>query len=83
MRAVAIARPRSFAGVVNGGPADKAGLVAGDVITAINGRTVTTPTVITTVLQTKKPGMRVTIRYVDESGTTHSVGVRLGSGPPQ
>jgi len=72
-----------IAGVVNGGPADRAGLVAGDVITAINGRTVTTPTVITKLLQTKKPGTRVTIRIVDQIGTTHSVGVRLGSGPPQ
>jgi S1-C subfamily serine protease len=72
-----------IAGVVNRGPADRAGLVAGDVITAINGRTVTTPTVITDVLQRKKPGMRVTIRYVDQIGTTHSVSVKLGSGPPQ
>jgi S1-C subfamily serine protease len=72
-----------IAGVVGGGPADRAGLVAGDVITAINGRTVTTPTVITSVLQTKKPGMRVTIRYVDQVGTAHSVAVKLGSGPPQ
>jgi S1-C subfamily serine protease len=72
-----------IAGVVGGGPADRAGLVAGDVITAIDGRTVTTPTVITSVLQTKKPGMRVTIRYVDQVGTAHSVAVELGSGPPQ
>ena len=71
------------AGVVNGGPADKAGLVAGDVITAINGRVVTTPTVITGVLQTKKPGARVTLRVVDRLGATHSVSVKLGSGPPQ
>ncbi len=71
------------AGVVNGGPADKAGLVAGDVLTAINGRTVTSPTVITTVLQTKKPGTKVTIRYVDQTGATHSLAVTLGSGPPQ
>jgi S1-C subfamily serine protease len=72
-----------IAGVVDGGPADRAGLVAGDVIVAINGRTVTTPTVITTVLQTKKPGMRVAIRYVDQLGVTRTVSVKLGSGPPQ
>jgi S1-C subfamily serine protease len=71
------------AGVVGGGPADKAGLVAGDVITAIDGRVVTTPTVITAVLQTKKPGTRVTLRIVDQTGSTHSVSVKLGSGPPQ
>jgi S1-C subfamily serine protease len=66
---------------VRGGPADTAGLVAGDVITGIDGHTVGAPSAVTAYVLTKKPGARVGIRYVDQAGT-HTVAVRLGSGPP-
>jgi len=72
-----------IAGVVRGGPADRAGLEAGDVITAINGRSVTSPTVITTYLLTRKPGTKVAVAYVDQMGSGHTASVTLGSGPPQ
>jgi S1-C subfamily serine protease len=72
-----------IAGVVSDGPAAKAGLAAGDVITAINGRAISTPTKVSTILLSKKPGTVITVRYLDETGTAHVVRVTLGTGPPQ
>jgi len=71
------------AGVVSGGPADAAGLAAGDVITAINGRTVLSPSAISALVLAKKPGAKITVTYVDQSGANHTATVKLGSGPPQ
>jgi S1-C subfamily serine protease len=71
------------AGVVPGGPAESAGLEAGDVITSINGRAVTTPKPLTSFLLTKKPGDTVTIGYMDPLGAGRTASVTLGGGPPQ
>ena len=67
-----------IADVVSGGPADTAGLQAGDVITAIDGQTVSTPEEITSLLLDKQPGDTVTV--TTQNGT---VTVTLGSGPAQ
>ena len=32
---------------------------------------------------TKKPGQKVSVRYIDQSGAGHTTSVTLGSGPPQ
>jgi S1-C subfamily serine protease len=69
--------------VVPGGPAESAGLVAGDVITALNGQTLSTPTAITAFVLTQKPGANVTVTYLDQSGTSQTATVTLGSGPAQ
>jgi S1-C subfamily serine protease len=71
------------AGVVSGGPAASAGLAAGDVITAINGHTISSPGAISALVLTKKPGTKVSVAYVDQFGTSHTASVTLGSGPPQ
>jgi len=71
------------AGVVSGGPADEAGLTQGDVITAIDGRTVTSPSTISGIVLSEKPGATVTVTYVDQTGATDSVSVTLGTGPAQ
>jgi S1-C subfamily serine protease len=71
------------AGVVPGGPADSAGLAAGDVITAINGHTVSSPATVSALVLTKKPGAKITVVYVDQSGASHTASLTLGSGPPQ
>jgi S1-C subfamily serine protease len=71
------------AGVVSGGPADTAGLAAGDVITAINGHTVSSPSATSTLVLAQKPGAKLTVTYVDPSGGSHTASVKLGSGPPQ
>jgi S1-C subfamily serine protease len=72
-----------IAGVVSGGPAASAGLVAGDVITAINGHTVSSPSAIPALVLTKKPGAKISVTYLDQSGTSHTASVTLGSGPAQ
>ena len=77
------ARGALVAGVVSGGPAASAGLTAGDVITAIDGRTVTSPTTVSSLIVTMKPGATITVTYADQSGGRHAVRVRLGSGPAQ
>ena len=72
-----------IAGVVSGGPAASAGLVAGDVITSINGHTVSSPSAVSALVLTKKPGMKIRVAYVDPSGVSHTASVTLGSGPAQ
>jgi hypothetical protein len=32
---------------------------------------------------TKKPGAKIRVAYVDQSGASHTSTVALGSGPPQ
>jgi S1-C subfamily serine protease len=72
-----------IAAVVPNGPAASAGLTAGDVITAINGRAVGSPTAITSILLTKTPGTKVTVSYLDQYGSSATATVTLGSGPAQ
>jgi S1-C subfamily serine protease len=72
-----------IAAVVPGGPADSAGLAPGDVITAVGGRSVSSPTALTNLLFSKKPGDRITITYAYGYGMTQTTTVTLGSGPPQ
>jgi len=72
-----------IAAVVSGGPAASAGLAAGDVITAINGHTVSSPAAISVLVLTKKPGAKLTVTYLDQSGTSRTASVTLGSGPAQ
>jgi len=71
------------AGVVPGGPADSAGISAGDLITAIDGNSIASPSSLSTYLLTKKPGQTVTVTYMDQGGMSHSVSVTLASGPAQ
>ena len=70
-------------GVVPGAPAAAAGLVPGDVIIAVAGKTVSGPSDIAPIILTHKPGDKVTITYSDASGQTQSASVTLASGPPQ
>jgi len=64
-------------------PAVAAGLAPGDVITAVAGRQVTSSTNIANVLLTRKPGDRVGVAYIDQTGAAHTTTVTLASGPPQ
>jgi putative serine protease PepD len=66
--------------VRNGSPADKAGLKAGDVITAFGGETITSPDDLTAAVAAKQPGDKVSITYV-RNGTTHTTEVTIGTRP--
>jgi S1-C subfamily serine protease len=70
-----------IAGVVSGGPAEEAGLVAGDVITAIDGTTVSSADALQSALTSHAPGDQVTVTWVDESGQSHTASVTLTQGP--
>jgi S1-C subfamily serine protease len=73
----------ALAGVVSGQPAASAGLVAGDVITSIDGHTVTTGTQLQALLLTLRPGNSVKIGYVNTNGVASSASATLASGPAQ
>ena len=63
------------------GPAAQAGLTEGDVITAINGTTVTTGTQISQALIPLHPGDKLSVTYTDTSGQSHTTTLTLGTGP--
>jgi len=69
------------AAVVPGSPAGKAGLAAGDVITAVAGRTVSSSDDVLSALTTKLPGARVKLAWVDQFGTQQSATITLANGP--
>jgi S1-C subfamily serine protease len=66
------------AGVERGGPADKAGIRPGEVITAIDGDPVPSTEGLATVLAQHKPGDTVKVDLVDPDGAKRSVTVTLG-----
>lgn len=70
-----------IAGVVDGSAAAKAGLRAGDVITAVDGTAITSATGLSSVLDAHKPGDQVRLGYTDSAGQSRSVTVTLGAGP--
>jgi len=83
---VEISSQQSSSGVTLGGtqpgtPANKAGLAEGDVITAINGTSVTTGTDISRALIQRHPGDKITVTWTDTSGQSHTTTLTLGTGP--
>jgi S1-C subfamily serine protease len=63
-------------------PAAQAGLVEGDVITGLNGKTITSATDLSNDLVTEHPGDQVQLQWVNTSGQTQTATVTLTSGPP-
>ncbi|WP_196810860.1 S1C family serine protease [Arthrobacter sp. 35W] len=66
--------------VVAGGPADKAGLKPGDVITTVGGAPAATPEVLTKITLTQKAGDKVEIEYF-RGGKQSSTTVALAEAP--
>jgi S1-C subfamily serine protease len=58
-------------------PASEAGLSSGDVITSVNGTSVSTADGLTSQMASAPPDARLTITYVDQYGTSHSTTVTL------
>jgi len=66
--------------VVSGAPAADAGLRTGDVVTAIDGKTITGADALVTAVDGKKPGDTVTLK-VRRGGSTSEITVKLGTRP--
>lgn len=71
----------AVAAVASGSAAEGAGLAAGDVITALDGRAITSAATLQTALAAHSPGQRVTVTWTGPSGGPHSATVTLGTGP--
>lgn len=67
--------------VVTGGPADRAGLKAGDLITAIDGNPTASYYDLSTVLAERKPGRKVLVSVTHQDGTKATAKVTLGELP--
>ena len=68
--------------VVSGEPAEEAGLAAGDVITSLGGKSVTSRADLSGLMLGHHPGEKVEIGWKDSSGKAHTSTVKLASGPP-
>jgi S1-C subfamily serine protease len=64
-----------------GSPANKAGIGEGDVITAVNGVTMTSADQLTAAIQSHKIGDTVNITWLDSEGVSHTAPVTLVAGP--
>jgi S1-C subfamily serine protease len=70
-----------IAGAASGTPAAQIGLSDGDVVTSLNGQSVSTSTQIQEILISKQPGDKVSIGWTDAEGQTHTATITLASGP--
>ncbi|WP_456789605.1 S1C family serine protease [Cellulomonas sp. P5_C5] len=79
---IALGTDGSVAGVLEGTPAASSGLVAGDVITAVDGVPVSSTSPLSTLLDTYAPGNTVTLTWtVAATGASTSAPVTLIAGP--
>ena len=75
--ASANARAKAFIGT------DIGKLLAGDVITSLGGRAVTTPGSLTAIIDRYRPGSQASVAWVSPDGGLHTALVTLNAGPAQ
>jgi putative serine protease PepD len=68
--------------VTTGGPADDAGLQAGDIVTDIQGEQIDDATDLSSYINTKAPGDKIAMT-VQRNGQTEKIDVLLGNQPPK
>jgi putative serine protease PepD len=68
-------------GLTPGGPAAKAGLRVGDVITSVNSHATATVDDLTSVVSELKPGTTVALKVVTQQGAHKTLHLRLGEFP--
>ncbi len=66
--------------IVAGGPAAKAGLRQGDVVTAVGQRPVTSADALVAAVRSQRPGDTISIQYT-RGGSSHTATVTLGTAP--
>jgi len=71
------------AGVLPGSAADNAGIAQGDVITSVDGQSVSSPSALQSAMEQHHPGDSVTIGWTDQFGQSQSATVTLATGPAQ
>jgi len=69
---------RQGPGIVKGGPAEKAGLKAGDVITKIDGKPINTAEELLVDIKSHQPGQTIQVTY-RRGGSEQTVKVKLGA----
>jgi S1-C subfamily serine protease len=69
------------AGTVAGSAAARAGIVAGDRITSLDGQKVTDNASLRAIIAPHHPGDTVSISWVTASGAKHSTSLTFGTGP--
>jgi len=62
-------------------PAAKAGLQAGDVITSVGGKAVTSASSLSTIISGHNPGDKVKVAWTDTAGQSHTATITLATGP--
>jgi S1-C subfamily serine protease len=77
-----VASGAAIADVQSGGPAANVGISGGDVITTVDGTTVTNASDLTALMFPYHPGDSVEIGWVDSSGASHHASVSVVPGPP-
>jgi len=65
-----------------GSPAESAGLARGDVITSVDGKSVSNASDLTKLMFPYHPNDRVGVVWVDQSGQQHQETLKLVAGPP-
>lgn len=71
----------TVADVVPGSGAEKAGLIPGDVITAVGGNLIPSAADLSSMLRGYRPGDRVSLSWTTVTGIAASATITLGSGP--
>jgi S1-C subfamily serine protease len=71
----------TVAGVVPDGPAATGGIAAGDTLTTVNGKTLSSQADLTAALDATRSGSRTTVGWTDAQGGAHQVTLTLAAGP--
>ena len=69
------------AGVLQGTPAVQAGIQVGDVVTAVNGSAVSSPSALGTILSNDRPGQSVSVTWVTPTGVHQTAAITLVARP--
>ena len=73
----------TVAGVLPGSAAQSAGIVAGDLITSVDGQSGSAPSALQSAMQQHHPGDSVSIGRTDQAGQSQPATVHLAGGPAE